>query len=106
MVSRRIFLSSSIALAAMDDALAARRSGFIDLTYSAGWLSWSRGNTIDEARAVCGRSGVRGDKREGDGASPAGTFPLLQVFYRADRIAAPATHLPIQALRPEDGWVD
>jgi L,D-peptidoglycan transpeptidase YkuD (ErfK/YbiS/YcfS/YnhG family) len=107
MVSRRAFLFSPIALAAMDDALAATPGSFVDLTYSAGWLSWRRGDRVGQARAVCGRSGVRADKREGDGASPAGTFPLLQGYYRADRIAAPPpTGLPLRALRPEDAWVD
>jgi L,D-peptidoglycan transpeptidase YkuD (ErfK/YbiS/YcfS/YnhG family) len=106
MMSRRVFLSSPIVLAAMDNALAAAPRGFVDLTYAAGRLSWPRGDRVGEARAVCGRSGVRADKREGDGASPAGSFALLQGYYRADRIAAPPTHLPLRALRREDGWVD
>ena len=29
------------------------------------------------------------DKREGDLATPAGDFPLLQGFYRSDRVAPP-----------------
>jgi L,D-peptidoglycan transpeptidase YkuD (ErfK/YbiS/YcfS/YnhG family) len=73
-----------------------------DLTYSAGRLSWPAG----EAPAACGRGGVRPDKREGDGASPAGTFPLLHVFYRPDRLAPPPSGLMLTALRPSDGWVD
>jgi L,D-peptidoglycan transpeptidase YkuD (ErfK/YbiS/YcfS/YnhG family) len=101
-VSRRVLLSSSIALAAMDKALAAAPPRFIDLSYSAGRLSWPGG----AAAAACGRGGVRSDKREGDGASPEGRFALLPGFYRADRIALPPTHLPMTALRPNDGWVD
>lgn len=33
------------------------------------------------------------EKREGDGCTPAGTFPLRRAFYRADRVPKPATHL-------------
>ena len=74
----------------------------VSLNYAAGRLSWPGG----EARAVCGRGGVRADKREGDGASPEGTFPLLYGFYRADRIARPESGLAMTALQPDDGWVD
>jgi L,D-peptidoglycan transpeptidase YkuD (ErfK/YbiS/YcfS/YnhG family) len=107
MVSRRVFLSSPIALAASDDAPGGAPSGFVDLTYSAGRLSWLRADRLrGDAPAVCGRSGVRVDKHEGDGASPEGRFALLRGFYRADRLALPPTRLPMRALRPEDGWVD
>ena len=53
-----------------------------------------------------GRSGVTQDKREGDGASPAGTWPLRQVLFRPDRIARPSTGLPVSPLSPSDGWCD
>jgi L,D-peptidoglycan transpeptidase YkuD (ErfK/YbiS/YcfS/YnhG family) len=53
-----------------------------------------------------GRSGRRPDKREGDGATPTGTFALRQVFYRPDRLLRPRTQLPVAALRPNDGWCD
>ncbi len=33
-------------------------------------------------------------------------FPLRQVFYRPDRMAAPVTGLPVTPLRPGDGWCD
>lgn len=45
-------------------------------------------------------------KKEGDGGTPVGTFPLRQVFYRPDRVAAPTTTLPLQALTPLMGWCD
>jgi L,D-peptidoglycan transpeptidase YkuD (ErfK/YbiS/YcfS/YnhG family) len=53
-----------------------------------------------------GRSGRRSGKREGDGATPIGTFHLRQAFYRADRIQRPRTSLPLAALRSDDGWCD
>lgn len=53
-----------------------------------------------------GRGGITPVKTEGDGATPTGTFPFRQVFYRADRIQEPETILPLQALREQDGWCD
>lgn len=57
-------------------------------------------------RCAMGRSGRSINKREGDGATPIGTFALRQAFYRADRIVRPRTGLPLRALRPDDGWCD
>lgn len=53
-----------------------------------------------------GRGGVRTDKREGDGATPAGRFPLRRVLYRPDRMAPPRSLLPMTPLSPRDGWCD
>jgi L,D-peptidoglycan transpeptidase YkuD (ErfK/YbiS/YcfS/YnhG family) len=55
---------------------------------------------------VLGRNGTRRDKREGDGATPLGRFPLRHVLYRADRLAPPTTKLPVSAIAPDDGWCD
>jgi len=53
-----------------------------------------------------GRGGARADKREGDGATPIGTFPLRQLWYRDDRLDAPATGLPRRVIGRDDGWCD
>ncbi len=56
---------------------------------------------------VLGRAGVRVDKHEGDGATPAGAWPVRRVWHRPDRQPAPLTAgLPIQAIAPDDGWCD
>lgn len=53
-----------------------------------------------------GAGGVRAFKREGDGATPFGLWPLRCVLYRPDRLRRPRTCLPVAALRPQDGWCD
>ena len=57
-------------------------------------------------RCALGRSGVRRDKQEGDGATPEGSFAMRRVLYRPDRQSPPQTALPCRALAPEDGWCD
>ncbi len=56
--------------------------------------------------ASLGRAGVVKDKREGDGGTPAGIWPLRRVLYRADHLAAPETGLPVSPIGPHDGWCD
>ncbi|MCQ8277283.1 L,D-transpeptidase family protein [Acetobacteraceae bacterium KSS8] len=56
--------------------------------------------------AVLGEAGIRWDKREGDRATPAGLLPLRRVFFRADRVSAPACAVRREALAPTDGWCD
>lgn len=53
-----------------------------------------------------GRSGGRFLKREGDGASPRGTWTLERIAYRADRGGRPRSLLPASPIRPADGWCD
>lgn len=57
-------------------------------------------------RAALGRGGVRADKQEGDGATPAGILKLRRVLYRADRLRPPACAVPIEPIAPTDGWCD
>ncbi len=67
-----------------------------------GVLIW-RGRRV---RCALGRGGLSADKREGDGATPEGCFPLRRVMYRADRVDRPRTALPVGELRADDGWCD
>lgn len=57
-------------------------------------------------RAVYGRAGVSPRKMEGDGATPAGTLPLLRVLYRADRLRAPRCAVAVEPISPADAWCD
>jgi L,D-peptidoglycan transpeptidase YkuD (ErfK/YbiS/YcfS/YnhG family) len=43
-------------------------------------------------------------KAEGDLATPEGAYRLLWLYWRADRLARPATTLATQPLGPQQGW--
>jgi L,D-peptidoglycan transpeptidase YkuD (ErfK/YbiS/YcfS/YnhG family) len=53
-----------------------------------------------------GRGGVQANKREGDGATPRGTFRLKRLWWRAERHPRPATLLPLRRIKPDDGWCE
>ncbi len=55
---------------------------------------------------VIGPAGMTARKREGDGATPRGSFRLVSCFYRADRGPRPSTRLSLRATRHDDGWCD
>lgn len=59
-----------------------------------------------DIRSPCavGWGGVRLDKREGDGATPSGRYPLRRLLFRLDRLASPETGLPVAPINPRDGW--
>ena len=59
-------------------------------------------------RCALGPKGVvpAAAKREGDGATPAGVWPIRRVLYRPDRGAPLNTAISATALTPDDGWCD
>jgi L,D-peptidoglycan transpeptidase YkuD (ErfK/YbiS/YcfS/YnhG family) len=99
-IDRRVLLAFPVLFSGAGSAKAA--ATYQNLEYNEGRLIWPGGS----ARAVVGRNGVAANKREGDGATPAGTFPLVSGFYRPDRMGPPHSGLLVRALLPRDAWVD
>ena len=67
-----------------------------------GWLC--AGPTI--LRVALGRTGIKAAKREGDGATPAGRFHPVRLWWRADRLPRPRTLLPVRRIGPDDAWCE
>ena len=65
-----------------------------------GRLIW-RGQTV---RCALGNGGVRVNKEEGDGATPAGVLPVRRILYRADRGKPPRCVMPIEPIAPTDDY--
>jgi L,D-peptidoglycan transpeptidase YkuD (ErfK/YbiS/YcfS/YnhG family) len=57
-------------------------------------------------RAALGRAGIKAAKREGDGATPAGQFHPVRLWWRADRVPRPRTFLPVRPIMAEDAWCE
>src|SRR5205823_6023057 len=67
-----------------------------------GWLA------ADHLRVpvALGASGIRANKREGDGATPRGSFRLLRLWWRKDRACRPRTRLPVRRIGEADAWCE
>lgn len=72
------------------------------LVYPSGKVVWQG----KEFKVALGKSGVAFDKKEGDGATPAGCFPIREIFYRSDRISKPESVFLTRELSSNDGWCD
>lgn len=67
-------------------------------------LSWNS----HAVPCAIGRAGAiaAAAKREGDGRTPLGVWPLRWVYARPDRLQTLDTGLPLLWLRERDGWCD
>lgn len=61
-----------------------------------------------DAPCALGRAGLiaAADKQEGDGKTPAGTYPFQRVFFRPDKMAAPVSTLDAIPVSADLGWCD
>ena len=101
-VSRRAALTGAFGVLAEGKGLSAPAAAHVSIEYRGGFVYWPFG----QARAAVGAGGVHPNKKEGDRATPAGTFSLPFGMYRPDRIDLPNTDLPMTPLREAHAWVD
>lgn len=71
------------------------------ITVDAQGLHW-RGEVL---RTAVGWGGIGVKRREGDGITPAGFWPLRRVWYRKDRCLV-ETGLPVVEIAQDQGWCD
>lgn len=57
-------------------------------------------------KCALGRSGIVSDKKEGDGGTPIGVFPLRMLYYRVDSEPEISTILRSYSIKPDDFWCD
>jgi len=57
-------------------------------------------------KVALGRAGIKANKREGDGATPAGRYRLVRLWWRPDRLRRPRTLLPVRPITARDGWCE
>jgi L,D-peptidoglycan transpeptidase YkuD (ErfK/YbiS/YcfS/YnhG family) len=57
-------------------------------------------------RCALGKTGLTHTKKEGDGATPIGSFQLRRLWYRKDAGMRPRCRLPLRVIQQDDGWCD
>ena len=92
-----VLLHNGVAAQQQDDTIGVQGTGghSCTLTY--------QGETFP---CALGKNGVTSNKVEGDDCTPAGSFPLRRVFYRADRVPDPNTALLTNITQSNYGWCD
>ena len=67
---------------------------------------WLFAGPLPPIPVALGRTGIKADKREGDGGTPRGRFRPLRLWWRADRLPRPLTLLPVRRIGRNDAWCE
>jgi L,D-peptidoglycan transpeptidase YkuD (ErfK/YbiS/YcfS/YnhG family) len=59
-----------------------------------------------EIKCTLGKSGIGIKKREGDNITPKGTYKIVNIFYRKDRIKKISSKFKLIEITREMGWCD
>lgn len=59
-----------------------------------------------EYRCALGKNGIAESKIEGDGMTPAGCFPIREVWYRKDKLGALSFPFLTREITRKDAWCD
>ena len=57
-------------------------------------------------RCALGKAGMQGTKREGDNVTPKGTFKIVKIYYRSDRIKKISSKFRPIKITKNMGWCD
>ena len=59
-----------------------------------------------KVRCALGKAGVEGKKQEGDNITPKGTFKIVKIYYRSDRIKKISSKFRLIKITKNMGWCD
>jgi L,D-peptidoglycan transpeptidase YkuD (ErfK/YbiS/YcfS/YnhG family) len=57
-------------------------------------------------RCALGKTGIKKKKKEGDNITPEGTFKIIRVYYRRDKIKNISTLIKKKEIKKKIGWCD
>ena len=57
-------------------------------------------------RCALGKAGIKKKKEEGDNITPVGTFKIIRVYYRRDKIKNISTLIKKKEIKKKIGWCD
>jgi len=57
-------------------------------------------------RCSLGKAGIGKKKREGDNVTPTGTFKIVKIYYRSDRVKKISSKLRLIEITKNMGWCD